>query len=414
MAEPAMLEISAPPVSKRFVLLYTLAYLSTTLLFLAPLLGTLALKIHALVGLELAPSDLALVAGVGAFLALVANPVFGMLSDRTSLRLGRRRTWMLIGLVAGSSGILIVAIAPSIPVVLLGWCVAQVGFNALLAAMAAVLPDQVPAAQRGTVAGILGICVPVASVVAAALITLLAASQLAMFMVPCGIAAIFIVLFAITMKDSRESAPRRWSLRDMASSVLVNPRVNPDFGWVFLSRFLLVLAYAFLTTFLAYYLLAQLHSNEREVPTQILLGTVVQSAIVVLASVAGGKLSDRARRRKIFVIVASVIYGIGMFVLALAGDVTTYLLAMGIAGLGFGLYLAVDLALVVDVLPRDNRPATHLGILNIAGALPSSIAPAIAPAILFVSGGSYDALYAFAGVCALLGAAAVLPIRGSR
>lgn len=321
---------------------------------------------------------------------------------------------MLIGLVAGSFGILIVALAPSVPAVLLGWCVAQVGFNALLAAMAAVLPDQVPAAQRGTVAGILGICVPVASVIAAALITLLAASQLAVFMVPCGIAAVFTVLFAITMKDSRESAPGRWSLRDMASSVLVNPRVNPDFGWVFVSRFLLVLAYAFLTTFLAYYLLAQLHSTEREVPAQILLGTVVQSAIVVLASVAGGKLSDRARRRKIFVIVASVIYGIGMFVLALAGDVTAYLVAMGIAGLGFGLYLAVDLALVVDVLPRDNRPATHMGILNIAGALPSSIAPAVAPAILLLSGGSYAALYAVAGVCALLGAAAVLPIRGAR
>ncbi|MEO8529232.1 MAG: MFS transporter, partial [Pseudolysinimonas sp.] len=74
----------------------------------------------------------------------------------------------------------------------------------------------------------------------------------------------------------------------------------------------------------------------------------------------------------------------------------------------------VDLALAVDVLPHGDRAATHLGVLNIATALPSSVAPAIAPAILLVTGGSYAGLYAVAGACALLGAAAVLPIRGAR
>ncbi|MCU1509006.1 MAG: major facilitator superfamily 1 [Glaciihabitans sp.] len=410
----APLELPLPAASRRFVLLYTLAFLSTTLLFLAPLLGTLALKINALVGLQLAPSSLALVAGVGAFLAMFANPFFGMLSDRTSLRLGRRRTWMLIGLVGGSSGVLVVALAPTIPAVLLGWCIAQVGFNALLAAMAAVLPDQVPPSQRGMVAGILGVCVPVASVAAAGLVNLFGGNQFAMFMAPCGIAGVFIILFALTIKDSRPAASERWSISGVARGFYVNPRTHPDFGWVFVSRFLLVLAYSFLTTFLAYYLIAQLRSAERDVPGQILLGTLVQSAVVVVASVSGGKLSDRTRRRKVFVVTASVLYGIGMFALALAGDVTAYLIAMGIAGLGFGLYLAVDLALVVDVLPKNDRAATHLGILNMASALPTSIAPAIAPAILLLTGGSYAALYTTAGACALLGAIAVLPIRGAR
>ena len=53
-------------------------------------------------------------------------------------------------------------------------------------------------------------------------------------------------------------------------------------------------------------------------------------------------------------------------------------------------------------------------MLNIAGALPSSIAPGIAPAILAVGGGSYGVLYAVAGVCAILGAAAILPVKGVR
>ena len=64
---------------------------------------------------------------------------------------------MVIGMVGGSLGILIVALAPDIAVVLVGWCIAQLFFNALLAAAVAVLPDQVPAVRRGLVAGVLGV-----------------------------------------------------------------------------------------------------------------------------------------------------------------------------------------------------------------------------------------------------------------
>ena len=96
-----------------FISLYTLAFISTSLLFLAPLLVTLALKVNSLVGIEQAPQSLAVVTGIGALLAMVGNPFFGKLSDRTSSRLGMRRPWMVIGLVGGSLGILTVALAPA-------------------------------------------------------------------------------------------------------------------------------------------------------------------------------------------------------------------------------------------------------------------------------------------------------------
>jgi hypothetical protein len=74
-----------------FISPYTLAYMSTNLLFLAPLLVTLALKVDSLVGNQRAPASLALVAAVGALLAMVANPFFGRMSDRTASPLGMRR-----------------------------------------------------------------------------------------------------------------------------------------------------------------------------------------------------------------------------------------------------------------------------------------------------------------------------------
>jgi MFS family permease len=390
--------------------------MSTCLVFIAPLLVTLALKIDSLVGIKRAPDSLALVAAVGALVAMVGNPCFGKLSDRTASQLGMRRPWMVIGLVGGSMGILVVALAPSIAIVLVGWCVAQLFFNALLAAQVAVLADQVPVAQRGQVAGVLGVCVPVASVCGTFVVKLFAGNELAMFLAPCAIGGFFVLVFAATLKDRRlvKADKPPWSLREFASTFYVSPRKNPDFAWAFASRFMFVLAYAFLTTYQAYYLLDKIGSADSDVPQQIFLGTLTQSVVVVAASLVGGRLSDRTGRRKLFVLLASVVYGLAMFVLAVASDFNGFLVGMAIGGLGFGMYMAVDLALVVDVLPDKLNAAKDLGVFNIAGALPFSIAPGIAPAILALGGGSYGVLYAIAGICAIVGAVAILPVKRVR
>jgi MFS family permease len=399
-----------------FIALYTLAYMSTCLLFLAPLLVTLALKVNSLVGIERAPDSLALVASAGALLSMIGNPFFGRMSDRTASRLGMRRPWMIIGLAGGSLGVLIVALAPSIPVVLVGWCIAQLFFNALLAAMVAVLPDQVPSVQRGQVAGILGVCLPVASVCGTFVVKLFSGHLLAMFLGPCAIGGFFVLLFVVTLNDRRlaQAEKPKWSLREFASTFYVNPGKNRDFSWAFASRFLFVLAYAFLATYQAYYLLHKLGTAQADVPQQIFLGTLIQSAALVAASLLGGKVSDRTGRRKIFVLAASVVYGLALFVIAIATSFSGFLVGLAIGGLGFGVYTAVDLALVVDVLPDRHHAAKDLGVFNIAGALPFAIAPGIAPAILAIGGGSYGVLYMVAGFCAIAGATAILPVRRVR
>lgn len=414
-AEGGALSDPTQRVGRRFVWLYAAAFTGTCLVLVAPLLVTLALKVNSLVGAERAPEGLALVTGVGGLVAMVANPFFGKLSDRTSSRLGMRRPWMVIGLLGGSLGVLVVALAPSIPVVLAGWCLAQMLNNALLAAMVAVLPDQVPTAQRGLVSGVLGVCLPVASVGGTYLVQLFTGNQLAMFLVPCAVGGFFVLLFALTLDDRRLARAEKpaWSLRELAGTFYVSPRQNPDFAWAFVSRFLFVLAYAFLTTYQAYYLLQEVGSAEADVPRQIFLGTLAQSALVAVASVVGGRLSDRTGRRKVFVCVAALVYGSALFLLAIASDFDGYLVGMAVGGLGFGLYTAVDLALVADVLPSEDN-AKDLGVLNIAGALPFSVAPALAPFVLSIADGDYGVLFGVAGTCAVLAGAAILRVRRVR
>ena len=279
-----------------------------------------------------------------------------------------------------------------------------------------MLPDQVPVAQRGRVAGVLGICLPIASVSGTYVVQLFTGNTLAMFLAPCAIGGFFIVVFAATLNDRRLAAAEKpaWSVREFASSFYVNPRKNPDFAWAFASRFMFVLAYAFLTTYQAYYLLEKLGSAEDDVPRQLFLATLAMSSVVVVASLLGGWLSDVTGRRKVFVCAASSVFGLAMFLIALANSFNGFVVGMAVGGLGFGLYTAVDLALVTDVLPDPASAAKDLGVMNIAGALPSSVAPAVAPAILAVGDGSYSVLYAVAGACAVLGAGAILRVKRVR
>lgn len=246
------------------------------------------------------------------------------------------------------------------------------------------------------------------------LVKMFTGNLLAMFLAPCVLGGTVILLFVTRLDDRRLSKAEkpRWTMREFARTFYVAPRANPDFAWAFVSRFLFVLAYAFLTTYQVYFLLDRVGTTKGDIPQQVFLATLIQSVLVISASLGGGRLSDRTGRRKVFVFAAAAVFGTAMFVLAAAKSYDGFLVAMAISGLGLGAYVAVDLALVVDVLPDSDHAAKDLGVANIAGALPYSLAPAVAPAILAVGG--YIALYSVAGACALLGAAAVLAVKQVR
>ncbi len=406
-----------PAAGKGFITLYTLAYLGVWLAITAPIVVTLPLQINSLVGPENGPEALSLVAGIGAVIAMIGNPLFGRLSDRTVSRMGMRRPWMLAGLAGGIVGLLLVSAAPGIPQVIVGWAIAQLSLNALLAANVAVLADQIPTRQRGTVSGILGISLPIAMVIGAYVVQAVSGlGRTAMFLLPVVLAAVPVITFVIVLKD-RRLAPAdrpRWSSRELVSSLYVNPRKARDFSWAWLSRFLFVMGQSFLLTYQAFYLLNKIGISEADLPRQVFVATLVYSAVWVVASLVGGRLSDVMRRRKPFVLVSSAIYAVGLFLVALSTGMPMFLVSMAVSGVGIGIYFAIDLALVTDVLPDPNNAAKDLGVFNIASALPQSIAPAIAPALLALGGGNYTVLFYVAAAFSVCSALAILKVRKVR
>ena len=406
-------------VGPMFIAAYAAAYFGTWMALLTPVVVALALRIAQLTDKQGEAGALSLVLGVGAIFALIANPLFGKLSDRTRSRFGMRRPWVLAGVITGSIGLLVIAVAPSIPLILVGWCIAQTGFNALLSVLTAVLPDQVPEDQRGTVSGVLGMCQNVGIVVGVFLAQAVAGSTFLMFMLPTAICLILAVIFVLVLPDRRldpnQQLPR-YGIGEFLRSFWVNPIRYRDFGWNWAGRFLIFMGLATLLSYQVFYLLNHLNVNPDEVGKLVFYSTLVQTIFIVIASNLGGYISDKLRRRKLLVIVAAVIYAAGLAAVAFAGSFTMFLVAIAISGIGQGIYLAIDLALAAAVLPDGGREAAKdLGVLNIANALPQSLAPAIAPLFLAIGGpNNYTSLFAAAAVFALLGAASIQPIKAVR
>lgn len=404
------------PVGWKFISAYVACYTGLWMALLSPILVGLTLRVRAIDPLHAAGS-LSLIMSIGALLALFGNPFFGQLSDRTTSRLGMRRPWLMVGALGGLVGLAIVARADSIPQVLLGWCITQLAYNAQLAALVPILSDQVPHHQRGTVSGMVGISMPVGMVGGTCLVQALSHSTLAMFLVPAAIAVASVFCLVCVLPDRRLAVANRphYAWREFLGSFWISPRRFPDFGWTWCSRFLLFSGVSVLLTYQGFYLIRQLGRTSAEVPHLILLSTLVQSAAVVFFSGVVGRWSDAVERRKAFVSGAALIYMLALLVIAFATSYPWFLVGMAISGAGQGMYTAVDLALVTDVLPdRETHAARNLGIFNIASVLPQSLMPALAPAVLYASGGMYSPLFIIAAILVALGAWAIQPVRGVR
>ncbi|MFD1213738.1 MFS transporter [Arthrobacter sp. GCM10027362] len=355
---------------------------------------------------------LALATGFGAAVSLVANPVAGALSDRTTSRLGRRVPWVLGGTVLAFAALLLLAGAPSVAVMVLGWCLVQAGCNAAYAAVTAAVPDQVPAAQRGQVGGLAAMGQTVGIVLGAVLAALAGGFVLgyfycAAFLLACAVP--FLVRGRSVPLDRRDRPPFRWA--GFLKGFYVSPRRYPDFGWAWLTRFLVNLGNSLFTLYLFYFLQDAVGFPDPAAGVLILTG--IYAAVVVVTAVLGGRWSDAVGRRKPFVVASSLTIATASVIMATVPTWPAALAGAAVLGAGFGMFLAVDFALLTQVLPNALDRGKDLGVINIANSLPQVLAPLLAAPIVLHLGG-YRALFSVAAVVGLLGAVFVHRIRGVR
>jgi MFS family permease len=331
--------------------------------------------------------------------------------------------------MAAVAVLVLIPLSPVVGVLVLGWALAQLTLNASYAAVTAMLPDQVPVGQRGTVSAVVGACQPLGVMLGAVLVGLIpqtgvevgseeVGGQGPRYIAVAVILALTSLLFVWGMREARLDASRVPALRwgEFARSFWIDPRQHPDFGWVWITRFLVVLGNAFVTTYLLFFARDVLELAPTEADTTV-AGWLTSYIIgLLLFALVTGPLSDRTGRIRVFVVVSSLVIVASQVILASARDSGTVAIAAAVLGAGFGAYTAVDLALISRVLPRPEDRAKDLGVVNIANALPQVLAPVIAGVLIasLKSQGyatAYQVLYLAAAAVTVLGAVLVLKIK---
>lgn len=328
----------------------------------------------------------AVVLFAGAAVSMFANPVWGAFSDRTRSRLGRRVPWVLGGVVLGAASLLLLSVAQSAVLMVVAWSLVQLALNAAWAGGVAAVPDQVPAERRGLIGGLVAIAGTV-GVLLGIKIAELTGSIAQGYLV---IAIVMLVLSVPYLVGSRDLAlpadhvvePMDW--KRLVRSFWVSPREHPDFAWAFLTRLLVNLGNWIALNYLYYFLTDGLGYGDDDATARLGLLVLIYGVATVATTVVVGHWSDRVGRRKVFVIWSGVLIGASSLVLGLWQDWPGALVAAVVLGAGFGVYQAVDFALITQVLPGAGDRAKDLGVINIASALPQVLAPAIAGLILVV------------------------------
>ncbi|MFJ9558638.1 MFS transporter [Streptomyces fuscichromogenes] len=414
-AFPTTDQAPARSVSNWYIWAIGLAQFGIFVAILSPVFVSMQLKAQ-----ELNPGDpasvIAVALPIGSIGAIVGNPVLGALSDRTRTRWGRRRPWLLGGVVGLLIGLAAVAASTNVLVLTLSWLLCQLASNAASAALMASFADNVPESQRGRASSVLGLSQNIAILTGIYAAALLVSNLPLLFIVPGTVGVACVIVYVLVTPDRVPDTPAQpFSLMTIVRTFWTNPVKYPDFALAWLSRFLITLATFLFTTFRLFYIQDHLGLSERHAVSTVATGVLLYTIALMISAAVSGWLSDRLARRKIFVGGSTLLVGVGLVALAFADSVAHFYIVEIIMGFAYGVYTAVDNALVIDVLPDPEKPGKDLGVLNIANSLPQSFAPALGALLLGVGGGdNYPAMLWGAGLAAVIGAAVVVPIRGVR
>ncbi|MEU8415366.1 MFS transporter [Amycolatopsis japonica] len=353
------------------------------------------------------------VTGIGAVVALIANPAVGLLSDRTCSARGRRHPWTAAGAAVAAAGLLVLAFAPNVAVMVLGWCLVQAGLNGMLAMLVSAIADRVPVPQRAQVGGLVGIAQMLGTVLGAVVVVVM----LDLAGLPLGYAVCAAVVlagaaaFVLRTPDARLPVAFRPSARtrDVLANLWISPRRHPDFAWAWGCHFMINLGNAFGTLYLLFFLKDAVHYEDPDTGLLIMMG--LYGAALVVGALIAGHFSDKTGRRKPYVLAASAVMAVAALLLVVWQNWTAALAASPLLGVGFGAYMAVALAMLTQVLPTAQDRAKDLGVINIANSLPQVVAPMLTAPILAYLGG-YPSLFAASALSTVIAAVLVTRVKG--
>jgi Na+/melibiose symporter-like transporter len=407
------------------------------------------------------PLTLGIVDAPGLVVALLANPLFGLLSDHQRGRFGRRRPYILAGTALNCLGLLVMAyvpgllpaaigntLAPSILVLTGGLMLTQLANNAAAAPFHALLPDMVPPEQRGTASGIMGfallfgqigglltpillglnsgpllaglqsfgdystslerayLTIIVVIAVMALLTTAFVHEQpwtpsssdpdaliagTSRTLALTALAVVLVVVASLAFLHARITFSLNSNTLEVVQLLALvvasigaarafhfRPRKHPDFAWVLFTRMLVMMGANIVQAFMLYYMrYVAGQTNDAEAATSTFF--IILTLTAVPSTIFAGYGSDRLGRKAMVYLSGGFMAAVGAAFVGAPYLLPSHILelayiAAAIFGFGYGAYIAVDWALVADVLPSEATYARDMGVWNIGLTIPQVFA----------------------------------------
>lgn len=386
--------------------------------FVLVMAGIIQFSIIRVAGPENMTAIFGLAGGISGIAIVVMNPIGGFLADRTTFRFGRRRTWMLMGSVLGGLSMLMLANASSVPVLILSYTLIQFFYGMITLSAFAVVPEQIDPSKFGKVSGILG-AAPALGIMLGFMIT----GVFAEVPVPqklMGIALVQLVATIIAvslLKDNyyKKDTTTKNKINFMKGlkTFYPSPKKYPNFTWALFTKLLMSMANTSLNIMSIFYI-ARFHLSETEI---FKLNGITGSAALVMAAagIIGGFLSDKLKKQKIFVMGSAIFSGICLVAFAFTFNITLIIVGTFFFNFAYGMFGAVDNALVNRILPSKENAGKDIAIINTTTQLASSIVSFTTPILIslgisLMGGDGYTLYFIVLASTTVLAALTVIPI----
>ena len=358
--------------------------------------------------------SISLMMSIGSFFTLFAQPVVGVISDRWRSAFGRRAFWIVAGAIGGAVFMVGLRYSSTIALLTVFWTVGQVSLNFMQAPLSTTVADRVPENRVGMVSGLSGVGMMAGftggSVVAGLLFNVLGLDTYFVFALAVVIGSLLFVTFAKD-RSSKDLKVEPFDWVGFFKGYAI-PLRDHDFRWTWIARFFMFFGYTAISNFVLYILQSHIQpalsaSKANETFAMLSLAALPGQLIMMLIA---GRLSDLVGRRKPFVIGASAFIAAIMFIPILVPALPAFYVFYILLAASYGMYMAVDVALFIDVLPDKEAAGRDLGVANVASNIGQMLAPVAAGQVVALTAG-YSALFIMSIVAVAVSAAAIIPVR---
>lgn len=331
---------------------------------------------------------LGLLTFTGLVMAMLVQPLAGALSDRSALRWGQRRPFILLGTVLALAVLPGVAGSETFVLMLVVYCLLQAFANVAQAPFQAFIPDFVPPHRHGVASGVKSLMETFSVVIVLRLLAHLIGSRGLdtsqwLNTTLTGLGVVLFITMGATMFLVKEKRPEPRThpplLTTLAMAFRVDMRARRDFLWFLLSRLLILMALGTLQTFAFYYLSDYVGVSHPAAATTEFLIAVGGGMFAAVFPAAW--LSDRVGRKPVL-IVSGILGTLAVLFILLSRQYEPVLAASALLGASAGAYVSTSWALATDLVPPGEE-AAYLGLTNVATAGAGAVARLIGPMIDF-------------------------------